>query len=384
MTAGIVQLLKDGRLDDASQLKIVEEYLSYNIDALNTQIQQDRPTSGPKINVIQKKFRLEADKDWQDTGIILPPGTQVTVRAEGRWAPGNRSSARSSVKDKKEDNTIVPGQANPPAVRDDSDSDRYKLADADAYNFELKLQAKNNVSAGGISWTFSSGDGGSLSGRMKDYSAQTRSTAKGAVNVTISWEELKREPSGDAKKQTEPLEVILARYLPDGGKKLFGTSFAPLVDAKAASSTKSAEQKSDSPAGGSKAAAAAGKSADEATGKAKLHKKVYRLKVRADKDWQIFPIEIMTGDKLLITASGTWTPDQPTKEPAGAETFNYSLKIASLDSVNGGAEYAMTATATGKILLRISCREWIVTSKAKPAGELELTLTLEREGEEIR
>lgn len=370
-TDGVVELLRRERIAEAKELKKLIAYIEYNTLALSETAAD--PVAGgskayvPKMDKVERVFRLEADKDWQNTEVQLPPGMNVEVLADGRWAPGNSK-----------------------------DDEKYKLSDADTFNFELKVQGVATVSTGGTKWTMRSADGGALMGRMKDYNPAGRSKAKGGITVTVRWEELKKEEAKptSGNKLLEPLEYILARNFPDGGKKLFGRdlNLPAASNATVDASAKPAAAAAGNAAGTAPAAtgATAGKDGTTAgkdataSGQAKLYKKFYRLKVLADRDWQLYPIDIKTGDKISFSASGSWTPESDKQVPANADTFGYVYKIGTADEVKAGAKCDFTAPASGKLMLRIASREWITSNKAKPSGELEITVTMEREGEEIK
>lgn len=178
-----------------------------------------------------------------------------------------------------------------------------------------------------------------------------------------------QEASGNV--QFEPLEYVLARCLPDGGEKIFGRDLrnndiaAPLSGGntetdKAQSAGVSAEKENQSP-----------------------ERKHYRLKVFAEKDWQVYPLEIKAGDRVSLTAAGSWQPDEDL--PAGgADTYAYSYKIGGGEAVRAGSGAEFVAGSGGRLLLRISNRDWIVESGAKPSGALEITVTIEHTGAEGR
>lgn len=165
------KLLQDGKTEDAIYIKDTLSFLEQYIVA------KPAESAGKK----QYKFDVEADKDWQETGIMLKMGSVVWIEAQGKWAPG------------------WPNNKNRP-----------DLGDADTFRVQYRIQGNGeNLHTGGVKYDFEAKNNGMLEVRMAVGRNSMRSEARGKLQLRF----LVKEPTETSVVSSESLETVLRRLI---------------------------------------------------------------------------------------------------------------------------------------------------------------------------
>lgn len=304
-------LLTSGKTDDAALVKNVVDFLSAYADK-----------SGTKADgKSQASFVVEADKDWQSTGVTLKGGARVWIEAQGRWAPGS------------------PGK------------NRIDLADADTFNLQLRITGREGVINVGTKGDVVTETGGEISARMVPMHRGARSEARGKLNVRLQWKEIETSKSpGQA-----PLEKVLADLTAS-------SQAAPTAGAPGAPATPA------TPAAGTAGAATVPAAAAQPQTSSVI--------LRATDDIIKTGIRVSSGDRITIDAIGEWTPNKDKTPPSSADVHNFVLHIDRTLMGRFGKRVDAFANATGEICLRPTFTKWAKDRDYTPSGSLKITITV--------
>ncbi len=302
----VVKVLAAGKTEDAIFIKDQIAFLEqYKVAAVKDE-------SGK----VYKKFTVVADKDWQDTHVLLKAGTRIVVETSGTWAPGTAHK-----------------------------SQYISRADADTYN--LQLICGGQTVSGGVKWDANISKGGELKARMKPFSRRALSEARGELKVRITLFE--PEEKKDVKKQnSEPLETILRNIVYPQTKKQ-----PPEI------------KKNNTDAG-----------SDNSSDKKAINTDT--LVIDASSKGKRSRITLNKGDVVTITAVGTWTPDKDKIAAASADVYQYFVFVDKQRQGSGGQKYSFTASSEGYIRVCPSFVQWVKRKGLIPDGKLNLSITVKR------
>lgn len=270
-------------------------------------------TGAPSTRQRQARFNIEADKDWQATGVTLKAGTIVSVEAQGKWSPGVAS----------------------PRARID-------IADADTYNWQMRIGG-DIISGGTLKEDVHVPNSGQLMARMQPLRAGMRSEARGRLTVLLRY----TEPPSESAASSDPLEKVLRALL------------CP-AEVRAANEKAENARKNGNGEGGKDGAAAV----------------QHTLVLRANDEWRESNIAVRTGDRITISAVGEWTPD-PAKQPASsADIYQFVIFIEKSRLGQGGKEYSVVANHDGILNFRPGFHNFVKQRSLTPSGTLQLTITV--------
>lgn len=326
LDAAMKSALVDGNTADATNMKSVYDLLDRQ-QGLTDEISD------------MKKTTVQANEDWQATGIMLKQGMTVKFEASGTWSPG--AQKRTGV-DKWEAIT----------------------GDADTYNFQASINDKP-AGNGGKEWSFVAAQDGELRLRMVPYRNQARrGNAEGSLSVKVSME--RSAEVGD-------LYHAILGILPP----MASSPSAAVAQAQGAKTTTAPATPPASPTTSTTAPASATVPAAEGSDTT--------AKIQANQDWQSTSIAVKRGQLIQVSVDGQWSMgERATGKFANqgpvfdtADQFNIQVRVGDNGRVYpGGRQWSFLAQADGKLQFRMAPRnanQW----KGTPSGFVTVTVTAE-------
>lgn len=298
------KLLAKNQTEDAAFVKAQADFL------------EQYATGEPADRQRQARFNIDADKDWQATGVTLKAGTIVNVEAQGKWAPG---------------------AAHPRA--------RIDMADADTFSWQMRI-GTDVINGGTKAENIHVPNSGQLFARMQPLRPGMRSEARGRLNILMRY----TEPTPESAVASEPLEKVLR---------------ALLCPAEVSAAREAAEKEAKNGKNGGGEAEKEGAPAVQHT-----------LVLRASDELRETKIAVKTGDRITINAVGEWTPD-PSKQPASsADIYQFVIFIDKTRLGQGGKDYAVVANRDGTLNFRPSFHNFVKQRSLTPSGSLQLSITV--------
>lgn len=291
---------------------------------------------------IDRRVVVMAKKDWQDSEIVVKQGATVSLVANGTWSAGE-------YKEK------------------DNGTEEAIFADADTYNFQVRVKDGKSVAKGGNEWKFTATDDGELQFRQVPSVKTKRKDADGSITVRVKVDMSK-------SKKFVDIETLLNRFVPavpaekaENGKEGSGEE---------KKKTDATETPAD--ADGKDAPSAKEESSSEAAPET-----TRRLDLPAGAEWRDTLLRVKKGDKVEIEAEGTWSAGVTGKAADGGETkllykdadgYNIEAAVEDVDAGRGGKSWSFAAPRDGVLYLRMAEIEG--EAAAKPEGALGVTITV--------
>lgn len=316
LSRDIKSQLAAGKTEDAATVKTVVDFLNQHLERMSTQ----------PNGKMQATFTVDASKDWQSTGIVLKNASRVWIEAQGRWAPGGATSR-----------------------------DKVDLADADTYNLQICMGGKESQNfKGGKNWDFVTEVTGEISARMIPLRIAKRSEARGRLTVKVTWKEVEGK-SGAAQNSLEKIlsELLRSNQTAAATPPMPAIPTAPIPQ----------------PATGKNAGGATAQTAPNGP-------QTSNIILRATDDNLKTGIHVNSGDRIIITAVGEWTPNKEKNPPANADARNYVVTIGKSLLGRLGKKADMLANDSGEISLRPDFVGWAKAREFTPDGSLKITITV--------